>query len=553
MFGYRPLMFDPEKITQEQLLGIYQSPADFGEMFLINRNKTPRKYWPHQRMDLEDAAQKIIHQNGTETGKSIDAATLILHHLFATNGELMLVTAPLAGHYSEIIEEVNFQFDNNPFLKSILDPKRGRIRTPYPHFKSKRGSIVYFRPSDNGGEAFKHLHVHKIIIDEAAGVDNRAWRKIYNRLLGKGQIRAYCYPDGRTDTEYFVNTQGEVLDALNFDISDKPGGEGVEAGRFVLDNGWVKYVIPMMMIPAGDGSNGEPYWNMERYLEKVREHRGTDTASYQHMVLGQHGVTTSCAFDIEGFFSCLKPVDGYEVFEIRGSIFDSLSNETEVNNRIVEIFGRFGPIPKPGSYWLGADTGYQADPAELVIWHEDEMKIMTRVLRIHCEHVQFPHQEKIIAQLDRAYHFNGIGIDAGANGTSIYQNLMTKDEFRDLLHLNVRLVSVNFGGTVLVQRDQYGRDVRQDSKPFYTQLLNSAMRRRTAIWPKQDQQSEFQYTSHKFFVKGNSVTYSKGNDHIVDADRCAFFVREMILVLRVVSGGYTSGTIIVGQSANWPR
>lgn len=70
---------------------ILRNPRLWGERYLRNRDGGARRYWPHQNEDLECTAGNIIHLDGRDSGKTVDIATLALHHAFVRKGGSVLV------------------------------------------------------------------------------------------------------------------------------------------------------------------------------------------------------------------------------------------------------------------------------------------------------------------------------------------------------------------------------------------------------------------------------------------------------------------------------
>jgi hypothetical protein len=46
------------------------------------------------------------------------------------------------------------------------------------------------------------------------------------------------------------------------------------------------------------------------------------------------------------------------------------------------------------------------------------------------------------------------------------------------------------------------------------------------VFPAEDLELEDQFTTHTYTLHDGRVVYSKGNDHIIDAVRCALLARE---------------------------
>ena len=58
-----------------------------------------------------------------------------------------------------------------------------------------------------------------------------------------------------------------------------------------------------------------------------------------------------------------------------------------------------------------------------------------------------------------------------------------------------------------------------------TALINEALNARRLVLPKQDHTVEDQLCTQTYVLTDRGVVYSKGNDHVVDAMRCALLRR----------------------------
>jgi hypothetical protein len=112
----------------------------------------------------------------------------------------------------------------------------------------------------------------------------------------------------------------------------------------------------------------------------------------------------------------------------------------------------------------------------------------------------------------------------GRNGLAVVQELLTLDKYK-ALQLEGRLHGFDFGGmTTLAVRE--GQEVKKRTKELMTSLINGALQRWQLILPSDDLEIEDQFTTHTYTLSNGNVIYSKGNDHIIDAVRCAMLVRE---------------------------
>jgi hypothetical protein len=118
--------------------------------------------------------------------------------------------------------------------------------------------------------------------------------------------------------------------------------------------------------------------------------------------------------------------------------------------------------------------------------------------------------------LDRAYDFRAIGIDAGSNGSAVSHNLKNIDVL-----WNDKVMAFEFGGLTDVGPFPDRTPDRRPTKMFMTELLQRRMADRTIVFPAlADRETE--YAGHTYSGGfRNQILFEKGNDHIIDADRCA--------------------------------
>jgi hypothetical protein len=473
-------------------MALLASPASWGEAFLSNRDGTPRVYRAYQREDLECTAPRIIHMDGRAVGKTIDLATIILWFSMTHPGKSVLVAAPYQGHLDTIIDEVEHQiFTSSVLLDSIARTTKGALKikkSPYFEVIFTNGATVHFRPAGTGGGAFRSLHVDLLLVDEAAWLPQSAWIALRQCLNAKGQFRVYSTPNGLRDTTYYKSTQSKTWHLFH----------------------WPSWVAPD--------------WSPEREKELLDFYGGRDTPGWQHEVAGEHGSPTFGAFDTDQVVLALTDLPEYRKVFLAGEMLKSCANEAEIRCRLKDILAL---TVVPGTYWIGGDLGYTSDPTEILLLKEAEVNgrlTLTLVLRIHAEHVPYPVVTEILAWLDRVYSPKGLGVDRGGNGMSVVQELMGLDKYQDL-YLAGRLVGYDFGGSIAVGEDENGRIIKRRVKEHMTALINEALNSRRLVLPKQDGEIEDQLCTQTYIFTDHGIVYSKGNDHVVDALRCALLRR----------------------------
>jgi len=400
----------------------------------------------------------------------------------------VLVAAPYQGHLDTIIDEVEHQFSVCDILRdSIARNSQGRPkikRKPYFEVQFTNGVKIHFRPAGAFGASFRSLHVDFLVVDEAAWLLELAWRALRQCLNPGGQFRVYSTPNGLRDTTYYRLTQSKE---------------------------WTQFRWPSWRAPD---------WSPEREADLADFYGGKDTPGWQHEVAGEHGKPAYGAFNVVQVIRSLVQLPPYRKVSISGEALQACADEQAIRDRLESLLNLTGG---QGKYWLGGDLGYTSDPTELLLFEEDEHELLTLILRVHAEHVAYPVITEVIALIDRLYVPAGLGVDRGGNGMSVVQELLGLDKYRDL-HLEGRLVGYDFGGTLVVGH-QGGMPVKRRVKEHMTALINEALNARRLALPKQDPAIEDQLCTQTYVLSERGVVYSKGNDHIVDALRCALLRR----------------------------
>ena len=470
-----------------------RDPVLWGQAYLHNRDGSGRTYWDHQLEDLRSTHSNIIHLDGRDVGKSIVLSTDALHYAFTTRGGQGLIAAPHQGHLDTLIEEIEFQLDTNEdLMNSIALTKYGKPkiqRKPYFRIEFTNGSVIYFRPAGAYGDAFRSLHVNRIWVDEGAWLSERAWKALRQCLKTGGRLKIYSTPNGLRNTTYYRLTLSEQFQVFRW-------------------SSWLN-----------------PNWTAEREAELLEFYGGRDTSGWQHEVAGEHGKPSYGAFNIEQLNLCRQELLEYQKITITDAELRDCETEEAAYDRLELLLNL---IPRTGLFWIGGDLGYTNDPTELVVFQEVEVGdriILKLILRFHMEHVSYPHIAQTIALLERYFTPAGIGVDNGGNGLSVVQELLTLDKYKEL-QLEDRLKGFDFGGmTRITLRD--GKEIKKRTKELMTSLINGSLQRKQLIFPTDDLDIEDQFTTQTYTLRDGKIIYSKGNDHIIDAVRCAMLIREL--------------------------
>lgn len=478
-------------VDGRRFLRFRTNPAAWGEAFLVNRDGSPRLYRDYQKDDLLCSANRIAHLDGRSVGKTIDLATLVLWYASVHKGKAALVVAPYQGQLDTIIEEVEHQLANAPSLADTVargaDGRRKIKRQPYFQVEFTSGCKVYFRPGGTRGDSFRSLHVDFLLVDEAAWLPDAAWDALRQCLNAGGKFRVYSTPNGLRDTTYYRITQG--------------------------NKEWRVFRWPSWIAPD---------WTEARRDELLAFYGGEHTAGWLHEVAGEHGMPTYGAFNTAEVLRAITDIPRYRKVDIHGEMLADCTSELAVRERLEDCLAA---TPSPGTYWLGGDLGYTSDPTELLLFEEGENEVLSLVLRVHAERVPYPQISELIALIDQLYSPAGIGIDRGGNGTSVEQELLHLDKFRSRYFLG-RLAAYDFGGSIVTGHDANLNPIRRNCKELMTSLINRALHEHKVRIPQQDPAIEDQLCTQTYAMKERRIVYSKGNDHCVDAMRCALLRRS---------------------------
>jgi hypothetical protein len=370
----------------------------------------------------------------------------------------MLISTQCENHLFPLMNRIVRSLETSPDLAPALVEMK---RTPSWFLRFSNGFVLWGRISGPRGVNFQGMHVQWQIVDEAQEMTETAWGELHQALNGGGRRWVYGVPNGLRNTFHRM-TQLQDAEQHNWP------------------------------------SSLNPEFTPEKDAELALLYGGRDSPGYVHRVLGRHGAPAHATFNLDDYLLCVdEAIDFYDV---------AVGEPDE--------FTAPAEIPR-GEYYLGCDLGYAQDPSEFVVYRAAEPHFVN-VLRVHLHGVNYNRQQKIVAQLDAAYDFRGIGIDCGNSGRAVAHNLMAQGaEWCD------KVRAYEFGGAIELEPLPDGSVPRRRVKQFMTELLQGRMAERSIVFPPLPDR-ETQYASHTYTVSTQGeIVYDKGNDHIIDADRCA--------------------------------
>lgn len=130
--------------------------------------------------------------------------------------------------------------------------------------------------------------------------------------------------------------------------------------------------------------------------------------------------------------------------------------------------------------------------------------------------VDYAAQQKVVEKLDFLLDFDAIGIDNGHSGIAVAHNLMSINP--TWAH---KIVPVPFGGSVDWDGGWDVPRIRRFVKELLTEMLIRHINAGDIRFPPIPDRFT-QYAGHTYSqAPSGRIVYAKGNDHIIDADRCA--------------------------------
>jgi hypothetical protein len=449
----------------------------FAARFLRGPDGLPWRVRPYQRKSLESRALRKVHCDGRDVGKTTEIEILASWAAVSCPNREMLIATQTENHLFPLMNRLVRRFETTPALGGSLVEMR---RSPSWFMRFSNGFVLWGRIAGPRGMNFQGMHVDWQVVDEAQEMTETSWGELFQALNGGGRRWVYGVPNGLRNTFYRMTNMADAE----------------------------QYHWPSSM---------NPDFTAEKDAELTHLYGGRNSPGYVHRVLGEHGTPMHGVFNLDDYLACID----------RGVDFEDI--------KLREGDDFFAPSDIPaGEYYLGCDLGYARDPSEFVVYRHAAPHLVN-VLRVHLSGVNYARQQAIIEELDAAYDFEGIGIDCGNNGRAVAHQLMARGET-----WCAKVRAFEFGSSLTLAPLPDGTPVKRRMKEFMTELIQRRLADRTMVLPAlPDRESE--YAAHTYAVGAlGQVVYEKGNDHLIDADRCALLRHYLAIE------GEGEGTVAAG-------
>lgn len=450
-----------------------QSRRRFAHLCLKDRYGRPWTVRDYQARSLESRSLRKVHCSGRDVGKTAEIEVVCAWASICMPRRQILIATQHESNLTPLMRRLQTLFERNEHLA----PNVLRIRqSPSWHFEFRNEFQIFARIAGPGGVNFQGMHTDWQLVDEAQNMSDEAWNQLYPALNAGGARWVYGVPNGLRNQFY----------------------------RLSRNMKYEQYHWPSCLNPEFDG---------EKDREMQYLYGGKDSPGYIHNVLGLHGSPEHSVFDIKKYLTCVRDIPHMHV----------VADSTEEIPKIERIALPEELLDAEPEFYLGCDLGFAQDPSELVVWAVAG-EMLYNIGRIHLRHVDYSAQQQVIQMLDDQYGFTAVGIDSGHSGCAVGHNLMSISP-----QWAQKVVQVPFGGAVWWDGAE-GVAARRFVKELSTEILIRLMGSGQMVFPPIADRLQ-QYAGHTYCIAPSGrMVFAKGDDHIIDADRCAVIAikRELL-------------------------
>ena len=513
----------------------------FVEAFFVERDSTPLRtweLWPYQVASLR-YQHDAIYQCGAEVGKTREIVAKLLHAGICRRGDSLLA-APLDGNLDDHWDMIHDLAAASPLIRDEIDQDATKVK-PYRKLVFRNGNRIYFRPAGFDGRAFRGVHAGQfVLLDEAAVVsEEQCFSELVRARKPGCRIGYYSVPKGCIDSPFARLCR----EAIPVDIRNP---QPVPTDRNAL------FIWPKTEMPP-------EFWNDERKAKFVRDYGGEDSPGYRRNVLGLWGDPESSIFPWEQLRRCIGFVPGYTRIKIvnldghlRVSVHTcradwrsphSSADEVSVDalDRILEADLAAEDVidvvrqhlshqgwRDDDQAFAGVDFGSTDNPTEVMLFKTSGPVAMLAA-RVHVRRCTLDFQERLLVAIDDVTRPRlGWGGDStGGIGIGVEQHLRAMqpatarsigENFAGFVFNVATTVTDNVTGEPMLSAD--GQPLRVSNKELATQLLERRVQQASLLLPP-DPEITLQWTNHTASEVNGRRVFSKGDDHTIDAARCA--------------------------------
>jgi len=327
---------------------------------------------------------------------------------------------------------------------------------------------------------------------------------------------------------YMPQATEQLQGCLNLDCIIKIFGvpNGVRESylyKCSVDPDYDQYKIPKFL---------DPSWCEATANRLRRIYGGENSQGWQNQVLANWGSLAHLTFPERHWRKCLVDVADYEPLIITGP-------DAELGIDYL----RLASVPNNSSISISGDAGYDPDPSIIGIWAK-RGEVSTLIHKIILQKISYSKQATFYDTLARYYDANFVAVDAGGAGRSI---LLDLDDEKLFPNKNYKVAAINFGGKVITEKKDDGKEIKEKTKFFSTLQLQSLFESGKIIFSKNDLQIEEEvHQSTQSKLADGTYIYNEDPDHNLAMIRCytiAPWVLEQTNVIKKIGSRPCFGTV----------
>lgn len=326
---------------------------------------------PWQKEFLATKGDKLLC-TGRQVGKSVICGMDAGRWAIANANKVVLMIAPTERQAYALFEKTLAYIYEN--ARKLI--KKGRSRPTKSRISLTNGTIIWCLPTGLSGLGIRFLTVHRLYADEASRITLAVWDAVTPMLLTTGGDTILLSTPFGTDG-YFYDALINKEDAFSSFTRFRTDSRTVMADRSICVT-WTTL-------------------QRDKALQRLDQEKSRMTAlAYAQEYMGQP-------------LNALK-----QVFP------DKLLQEVMTLSRV--------PLRTNRRYFLGQDiAGMGKDTSTWEILDATNNKVITHCENITKTRMRTPDRVKLTLGLDRAYHFQKIGLDDGGLGSGDYDYLLTNN------------------------------------------------------------------------------------------------------------------------------
>ncbi len=484
-----------EKLSEEEwsLYEVLRHPAWCGE-FVRNLDVTEGgEPWVHDDYQYEfllDFSSQVSLCCARAIGKTEALVSKIMWHSLNGFFDTILFTVPNRSHLDPVFMGLQKRFRATHFLTHWVNRYSVNSQQFLIKFLNNFTLVCRIAGTSGTGVNVVGLHVPIIFLDESGYYPWGTWlelQPVINDWQPGYQIIVSGVPDGRREKSV----------CYHCDTSPAFSHHNISAYR-------------------------NPRFTPEAERRALDQYGGKESQDFIRQVLGEHGTPTYAVFDRE-----LLRLEDYDVPVI--SLYGAqLKKDSQLPYRVIM---NLPSIPRYAETVIfGIDLGYTQPTAINVLYKLEDENHWYFLFRLELYQVSYDIQEKIINRLDTKYNPTYIGMDVGAGGQgkSLYHNFINDERYKGK-DFTERMVAVEFGGTVVVGKDEEGNDLKERVKQFSATKLQQMANNHEICFSRRDEDliTELERVTYHRTPSGNVIYKAmtpggsdRGSDHNFAALLC---------------------------------